>query len=194
MGVGGDCHPDSRFETSARDRGACGAPAPCLSPPPTASPSNSPSATRPVTLSPAVTAITMGMMLAAEPAEPDVMQRPPRRPGKRLLGKLILWRCFFVSGVIVIFVLGMFGWGMSTGLSLALRRAEAFNCLVFCEIGYSITTRFIKKSSLHKRTFFGNWTVYLSIGITAALQVIQVCMCGGWKQARGRARHPPTGR
>jgi hypothetical protein len=38
-----------------------------------------------------ITAITMGMMLAAEPAEPDIMQRPPRRPGKRLLGKLILW-------------------------------------------------------------------------------------------------------
>jgi magnesium-transporting ATPase (P-type) len=28
-----------------------------------------------------VTAITMGMMLAAEPAEPDIMNRPPRRPG-----------------------------------------------------------------------------------------------------------------
>ena len=38
-----------------------------------------------------ITAITMGMMLAAEPAEQDIMQRPPRRPGKRLLGKLILW-------------------------------------------------------------------------------------------------------
>jgi hypothetical protein len=33
----------------------------------------------------------MGMMLAAEPAEDDIMQRPPRRPGKRLLGKLVLW-------------------------------------------------------------------------------------------------------
>jgi hypothetical protein len=38
-----------------------------------------------------ITAITMGMMLAAEPAEDDIMQRPPRRPGKRLLGKLVLW-------------------------------------------------------------------------------------------------------
>lgn len=54
-------------------------------------------------------AITMGMMLAAEPAEPDIMERPPRRPGKRLLGKLILWRCAFVSGLLVILVLGMYG-------------------------------------------------------------------------------------
>lgn len=32
-----------------------------------------------------VTACTLGIMLAAEPAEPCVMDRPPRRPGKRLL-------------------------------------------------------------------------------------------------------------
>jgi magnesium-transporting ATPase (P-type) len=51
----------------------------------------------------------MGMALAAEPAERDIMQRPPRHPGKRLLGKLILWRCAFVSGLLVILVLGMYG-------------------------------------------------------------------------------------
>jgi magnesium-transporting ATPase (P-type) len=51
----------------------------------------------------------MGMMLAAEPAEPDIMNRPPRRPGKRLLGKLVLWRCVFVSTILVILVLGMYG-------------------------------------------------------------------------------------
>jgi magnesium-transporting ATPase (P-type) len=119
-----------------------------------------------------VTAVTMGMMLAAEPAEADIMQRPPRRPGKRLLGKLILWRCVFVSGLLVILVLGMYGWGGAEGRSVHQRRAEAFNTLVFGEIGYSVTTRFIKASSLHPRVFRGNWTVYVSIGITAALQVL----------------------
>jgi hypothetical protein len=48
-------------------------------------------------------------LATAEPAEADIMQRPPRRPGKRLLGKLILWRCAFVSGLLVILVLGMYG-------------------------------------------------------------------------------------
>jgi magnesium-transporting ATPase (P-type) len=32
-----------------------------------------------------VTACTLGIMLAAEPPEPSVMDRAPRRPGKRLL-------------------------------------------------------------------------------------------------------------
>lgn len=119
-----------------------------------------------------VTAITMGMALALEPAEADIMQRPPRRPGKRLLGKLILWRCLFVSVLLVVLVLGMYEWGRATGLSVDLRRAEAFNVLVFGEIGYSLTTRYIKASCVHPRVFKGNWVAFLSIGVTAALQVL----------------------
>jgi magnesium-transporting ATPase (P-type) len=57
-----------------------------------------------------VTALTMGMMLAMEPAEDDIMARTPRRVGKRLLGKLVLWRCFFVS-LLDILVRGVYGLG-----------------------------------------------------------------------------------
>lgn len=42
-----------------------------------------------------VTACTLGIMLAAEPPEPSVMDRPPRRPGKRLLVS-VAGRCFHV--------------------------------------------------------------------------------------------------
>ncbi|KAI8475579.1 MAG: cation transporting ATPase [Monoraphidium minutum] len=118
-----------------------------------------------------ITAVTMGMMLAAEPAEADIMSRPPRRPGKRLLGKLVLWRCCFVSVLLVICVLGMYEVGNVLGLSLARRRAEAFNTLVFGEIAYAVTTRFIKVSSFHPRVFRGNPLCFISIGVTAALQV-----------------------
>ncbi|KAG1675876.1 hypothetical protein FOA52_001533 [Chlamydomonas sp. UWO 241] len=117
-----------------------------------------------------VTALTMGLMLAMEPAEDDIMSRPPRRPGKRLLGKLILWRCFFVSTLLDILVLGMYGWALSDGRGLNKARAEAFNTLVFGEIGYSVTTRFIKHPTFHPRVFRGNVFVYLSIAVTAGLQ------------------------
>jgi hypothetical protein len=45
---------------------------------------------------------------------------------------------------------------LSLGYSVERRRAEAFNTLVFGEIGYSITTRFIKASTFHPRVFKGN--------------------------------------
>lgn len=118
-----------------------------------------------------VTAVTMGMMLAAEPAEADIMSRPPRRPGKRLLGKLILWRCCFVSILLVVCVLGMYEWGALTGQNVHHRRAEAFNTLVFGEIAYSVTTRYIKASCVHPRVLRGNPLALVSIGVTAALQV-----------------------
>jgi hypothetical protein len=41
----------------------------------------------------------------------------------------------FVTHLLVILVLGSFAWGMKDGLSLDRRRAEAFNVLVFGEIG-----------------------------------------------------------
>jgi magnesium-transporting ATPase (P-type) len=119
-----------------------------------------------------VTAVTMGLMLVAEPAEEGVMTRPPRRVGKRLLGKLVLWRCCFVSTIIVIMVLGMTAWAQSEGRSLPLQRAEAFNTLVFCEIGYALTTRFVKLSTFHPRVFRGNPWCFVAMGITATLQVM----------------------
>ncbi len=85
-----------------------------------------------------VTAVTMGLMLAAEPAEPDVMQRPPRPPKKRLFGKMVIWRSFFVSTILNVLILGMFYWGGREGLALEMRRAEAFNVLAFCTMSYSV--------------------------------------------------------
>ncbi len=38
-----------------------------------------------------ITSVTLGIALAAEPPEPTVMKKPPRRAGKRLVGKLLLW-------------------------------------------------------------------------------------------------------
>uniref|UniRef100_A0A7R9Z7E3 Cation-transporting P-type ATPase C-terminal domain-containing protein n=1 Tax=Chlamydomonas euryale TaxID=1486919 RepID=A0A7R9Z7E3_9CHLO len=125
-----------------------------------------------------VTACTMGMSLAVEPAEPGVMNKPPRRIGKRLLGKLVLWRCVFVCVILVILVLGMYEWALSTvpeeysaDKKVNLARAEAFNVLVFCEIGYCLTTRFIKMSTFHPRVFKGNYVIFLTMALTAGMQV-----------------------
>ncbi len=104
------------------------------------------------------------------------MDRPPRRPSKRLFGKLIIWRCFFVSTIIVVLVLGMFYWGQQLGLNLEERRAEAFNVLVFAQIAYSITTRYIKETTFTLRIFRGNRWCFVAAGVTIALQVSEAPM------------------
>lgn len=81
-----------------------------------------------------VTSTTLGLALAAEPAEPTLMDQPPRRPNKRLMGKLLLWRMFFVCHLVVVLVLGVFAWAQATGHSLGQSRAEAFNVLVGSQV------------------------------------------------------------
>lgn len=43
--------------------------------------------------------------------------------------------------------------------------------LVFAEIGYSVTTRFLKMSTFHPRVFRGNPLCFISMAVTAVLQV-----------------------
>jgi hypothetical protein len=46
-----------------------------------------------------VTAVTLALALAFEPAEPDVMRRPPRDPGEAIHSGFLIWRVVFVSTV-----------------------------------------------------------------------------------------------
>ncbi|KAJ1485620.1 hypothetical protein T484DRAFT_1792895, partial [Baffinella frigidus] len=124
-----------------------------------------------------ITSVTMGLMLAAEPAEPDIMTRPPRRKDKRLFGKMVMWHCFFLSGLIVFSVLFNFWWelgdhvvdtttegrrsgatstkdGRRSGATSTKdtkvneARAVAFNMLVFAEIVYALNCRYLRSTSL----------------------------------------------
>jgi len=51
-------------------------------------------------------------MLAMEPAEPSIMERPPRRRGKRLFGRMVAWHCVYVCTLIVICVEAVFIFSM----------------------------------------------------------------------------------
>ena len=55
-----------------------------------------------------VTAVTLGLALAFEPAESDVMARPPRRPDEPLLSRFLLWRIAFVSLILLAGTFGLF--------------------------------------------------------------------------------------
>ena len=142
-----------------------------------------------------ITAVTLGMMLAAEPVEATVMERPPRRAGKRLLGKIVLWRIAFVCTIMVIIIEAFFYWGELLGEPLCTRRAEAFNVIVFMEIGYSWSCRYIKEPSYQKRSLYENKLAYVAIFLAAGLQMLLtytpglneffgMCGMGGWAWLR----------
>lgn len=125
-----------------------------------------------------VTSVAMGMAFAFEPQEADIMTRPPRAPGTRLFSTDVLWRNFFVGFLIILAILIGFELSLLEGLTLQQRRGEAFTTLIFCEIAYVFNCRFLRSSSLTLDVFRGNPWIFLSIFMTAAMQVLIIYVPG----------------
>lgn len=119
-----------------------------------------------------ITAVTLSLALGFEPAESDVMLRPPRNSAQPLLSWYLVWRVFSVSLVFVAVAFGIFLFECSHGLGLAVARTTVVNALVFGEALYLINCRNLKKSSVNFRAFFGSKPVLLSIGIVAVFQLL----------------------
>ena len=88
-----------------------------------------------------VTAVTLALALAFEPAEGDLMHRPPRDPREPLLSGQLLWRLLFVGLLLSGASLGMFMHAERLGLPLEVARSLAVNALVAGEIGYLFCAR-----------------------------------------------------
>ncbi|MCX4029653.1 cation-transporting P-type ATPase [Endozoicomonas sp. SM1973] len=118
-----------------------------------------------------VTAVTLAMTLGFEPAESDVMKRPPRKPDAPLLSKLLIWRTCFVSILMVVTSFGMYLWYNQTGHGLNESRTIAVNVLVFCEIFYLLNTRVMQRHALSWSSLTSNIYLWYAIGILFLLQM-----------------------
>uniref|UniRef100_A0A7S2WDD6 Cation-transporting P-type ATPase N-terminal domain-containing protein n=1 Tax=Mucochytrium quahogii TaxID=96639 RepID=A0A7S2WDD6_9STRA len=118
-----------------------------------------------------ICAVTLGFVLAVEPAEDGIMKNPPRRVGKRIIGRYLLLRIAIGTIILVFVTVGsvfiVLGWGYSLGR----QRSQASNTLTFGAISICISARFAYNSSLHPRIFRGNRYAWYAIFLTAALQV-----------------------
>ncbi len=118
-----------------------------------------------------VTAVTLALALAFEPAEPGVMSRPPRKPGTPILGGIFLWRIGFVSLLIGGATIGVFLIERHIGLPLELSRTLAVNTLVCGQVFYLFNSRYLHESSLWVKRIFANRIVWPAVGVLAVLQL-----------------------
>ncbi|MEJ2646657.1 MAG: HAD-IC family P-type ATPase, partial [Gammaproteobacteria bacterium] len=119
-----------------------------------------------------ITAVTLALALAFEPAEADIMRRPPRPAHEPLLSGFLVWRIALVSLALTAAVSGLFLWTRATGASLEAARTVAVNTLVAGEIVYLLSSRFIAASSLRLKVFTGNPYVLTTIGLVGAFQLL----------------------
>jgi magnesium-transporting ATPase (P-type) len=120
-----------------------------------------------------VTSVTLGLVLAFEPIDEDVMFRQPRKPNKRIFGKFLTWRIIFITVIFVIVILGNFHWEkVSRSINdIHELRTIAVNTLSVLQIGYLFNCRSLRKPRILK-LFYGNKVVYFGVFSVAALQAL----------------------
>ncbi len=117
------------------------------------------------------TAVALGLTLAFEPREPDVMRRPPLPPSLPLLTGEVVRRIAFVSVILLAGAFGAFYWQLSSGASLDQARTVAVNAFVAAQIAYLVNCR----SLVHLRPrvgFLSNPWLLVGIGTTVVLQLL----------------------
>jgi magnesium-transporting ATPase (P-type) len=119
-----------------------------------------------------VTAVTLALALAFEPAEPDVMRRPPRAAGEAILSGFLIWRVVFVSALFLGAISGQFALAQAQGASVEEARTIVVNTLVVLEIFYLFSVRYLKASSITWRGVLGTRAVLIAVGAVTALQFL----------------------
>ena len=116
------------------------------------------------------TAVALGLMLAFEAKEPDLMSRPPREPGRPMLTRDLVQRIVLVSLIVMGAAFAMFECEQSRGRSLAEARTSAVNVFVAIEIFYLLNCRSLNRSILRIGVFSNSWLI-VGVAVTIVLQI-----------------------
>jgi Ca2+-transporting ATPase len=126
-----------------------------------------------------VVTVTLALPLAFEAPEPNLMERPPRRPGEPLFSRFVAGRTLLAGTLFAAGTLGLFLWEVNqvSGLDpdLALRKAQtlAVTTLALMQAFYLLNCRSLK-DGFWKMGFFTNPLVYGGILLLVVLQVALV--------------------
>ena len=119
-----------------------------------------------------VTAVTLSLALAYEPAEPGVMSRPPRSPGGSVISGRSLQHVVIVSLLIGGATLAVFFIERARGTDYAVAQTTAVTMLALGQLAYLFNCRFLNESSLTLRVLRGNRVVWIASGALIVLQLL----------------------
>lgn len=95
-----------------------------------------------------ITAGTLGIALAFEPAEAGTMRRPPRARDAPLLTAGLIWHIMLVSTLFLVAVFAVYTYAVDKGYSIELARTMSMNTLVVLEIFHLFFIRNMHGTSL----------------------------------------------
>jgi cation-transporting ATPase F len=111
----------------------------------------------------------LGLSLAFEPKESDVMNRPPRLPTQPLLTFPLIMRTGLVSLIMLGGGLGLFLWELRVEQAgLAVARTVAVNTIVLVQLIYLFNCRSLHRSLFALGLFSNRWTVAGALAMLGA--------------------------
>ena len=111
----------------------------------------------------------LGLSLAFEPKESDVMSRPPRKPKQPLLSFPLIMRTGLVSLIMVVGGLGLLLWELRVELApLAEARTTVINVIVLAQIVYLFNCRSLHRSVFSIGLLSNGWTIAGSLAMLGA--------------------------
>ncbi|WP_206511804.1 HAD-IC family P-type ATPase [Rhodococcus sp. BGS-1C] len=105
------------------------------------------------------TAVFLGLTLAFEPKEADVMTRPPRDPNESLLTGALVGRTLLVSALLVAGAWWLFEWELANGASLPEARTAALNVFAVVQAFYLFSCRSLVHSAWRIGLFTNRWLI-----------------------------------
>ncbi len=126
-----------------------------------------------------VAAVALALPLAFEVKEPNVMNRPPRKPNEPLFNRLVTFRVFFVSILMTLGTILVFNIQYNKALSVGINESEALaksqtmavTFIIMFQIFYLINCRSLK-DSIAKIGFFSNKNIFWGIASILFLQAL----------------------
>ncbi len=116
-----------------------------------------------------LTDTVLGLSLAFEPKEGDVMSRPPRPTKQPMMPLALVVRSGLVSSIMVACGLGLFLWELRIEkASLAEARTVAVNVLVMIQVLYLLNCRSLSHSAFSIGFFTNRWIIFGSVTMIAA--------------------------
>lgn len=114
----------------------------------------------------------IGMTLAFEPKEPDIMSRPPRDPESPLLSPALIWQIALVGILTLVGAFGLFEWEQFyDGASIEQARTVSVNVVAMVQLLYLFNCRSIKYSMFRIGVFSNPWIIFGIIGMVG-LQLV----------------------
>jgi len=115
--------------------------------------------------------VTLGLVLAFEPSEPSVMQRPPRKPDAGLISPFMLWRIVLVSLLFTAGAFGVYQYAIARGMDVAMARTMVVNTICVLEIGYLFSVRYLHATSFTIAGLRGTPAVLAAVAAVVVAQL-----------------------